>query len=70
MIKNVPATLDKLIAGLKQQGDTLAKQLTAFLNIDRKWVVPNQAQAVINVQDLAETLGDAGVNRLRELLRQ
>lgn len=70
VIKNVPATLDKLIAALKQQGDTLAKQLTAFLNIDRKWIVPNQAQAVINVQDLAETLGDAGVNRLRELLRQ
>jgi uncharacterized protein YjbI with pentapeptide repeats len=70
VIRNVPATLDKLIAALKQQGDILAKQLTAFLNIDRKWVVPNQAQAVINVQDLAETLGDAGVNRLRELLRQ
>lgn len=70
VIKNVPATLDKLIAALKQQGDTTAKQLTAFLNIDRKWIAPNQAQGVINTQDLAETISEDGVNRLRELLRQ
>lgn len=70
VIRNVPTTLDKLIVVLKQQGDALGQQLAAFLNIDRKWVAPNQAQAVINVQDLAETLGDEGVNRLRELLRQ
>jgi len=69
MIKNVPATLDKLIAALKQQSDTMAKQLIAFLSIDRKWIVPNQAQAVINVQDLEETLGVAAVHRLRELLQ-
>jgi uncharacterized protein YjbI with pentapeptide repeats len=70
VIRNVPITLDKLIAVLKQQGDALGKQLVAFLNIDRKWVVPNQAQAVINVQDLEDALGDAGVKRLRELLEQ
>ena len=70
MIRDVSATLDKLIAALKQEGDTMAKQLIAFLNIDRKWIVPNQAQAVINAQDLAETLGVAAVHRLRELLQR
>jgi hypothetical protein len=70
VIRNVPSTLDKLIAALKPQGDSLAKQLTAFLNIDRKWVVPNQAQKVINTQDLEETFGVEAVTRLRELLRQ
>ena len=70
VIRNVAATLDKLIAALKPQGDTTAKQLIAFLNIDRKWIAPNQAQGVINSQDLAETIGVDGVNRLRELLRQ
>jgi len=69
VIKNVPTTLDKLVAKLKQDGDSTAKQLIAFLNIDRKWVVPNQAQSVINLQNLAETVGLVGVNRLRELLR-
>lgn len=70
VIKNVVASLDRLISALKQQSDTTAKKLTAFLNIDRKWVVPNQAQKVINTQDLAETIGVEGVHRLRELLSQ
>lgn len=68
VIKDVAATLDRLISASKQQGDTTAKKLTAFLNIDREWVTPSQAQKVINMQDLAETIGLEGVHRLRELL--
>jgi uncharacterized protein YjbI with pentapeptide repeats len=70
VIRSVPSTLDKLVSALKQQNDSLAKQLVAFLNIDRKWVVPDQAQKVVNAKDLAETLGIQAVTRLRELLRQ
>ncbi len=69
VIVNVVATLDKLISALKQQNDTIAMKLTAFLNIDRKWIAPNQAQKVINTQDLVEIVGVDGVHRLRELLR-
>lgn len=70
VIKNVLATLDKLIAALKQEGDATAQQLIAFLNIDRKWTMPDQAQRAINTQDLEETIGVEGVDRLRALLRQ
>lgn len=70
VLRNVVATLDKLIAALQQQGDTTARKLTAFLNIDRKWVPLNQMQQVINMKDLAESVGVEGVHRLHELLRQ
>jgi uncharacterized protein YjbI with pentapeptide repeats len=70
VIKDFPATVDKLIATLKQQGDTTAKKLVDFLNVDRRWIAPDQAQGVINAEDLAETVGLDGLTRLRELLRQ
>ena len=68
VIRDVQATLDRLIAKLKQQGDTTGKQLAAFLDIDRKWIPPDRVQGVINIQDLEETVGVEGANRLRELL--
>ena len=70
VIKNFAATLGKLIEALRQQGDQTAEQLIGFLNIDRKWLVPNQAQGVNNTQDLVRTIGEDGVNRLRDLLRE
>jgi uncharacterized protein YjbI with pentapeptide repeats len=70
VFKDVPATLDKLFAALEKQGDPTAKLLVAFLSIDREWVAPNQAQAVISVQDLEEVAGVEGAVRLRELVRQ
>jgi hypothetical protein len=68
IIKDVANTLDRLIRALDAQGDTTAKKLVAFLNIDREWRAPNQAQTVINIEDLAETVGPEGVDRLRYLL--
>lgn len=68
VIRNVAATLNRLIGALNQQSDTTAKKLLAFLNIDREWRPPNQVQMVINLEDLAETVGDEGVDRLRELM--
>lgn len=68
VIRNVAATLNGLIGTLNQQGDTTAKKLIAFLNIDREWRPLDQFQMVINLEDLAETVGDEGVDRLRELM--
>jgi uncharacterized protein YjbI with pentapeptide repeats len=68
IIRDVKDTLERLITALNAQGDTTAKKLVAFLNIDREWRVPNQAQTVINVEDLQETAGFEGVDRLRYLL--
>jgi fluoroquinolone resistance protein len=68
IIKDVPKTLDRLIRLLSVQADTTAKKLVAFLNIDREWRASNQAQTVINTEDLAETVGPEGVDRLRYLL--
>jgi len=70
VIRDVAATLDRLLSALKQQGDTTAKKLAAFLNIDREWIPPDQAQKAINTQDLARVTGVEGVRRLRELLQQ
>jgi hypothetical protein len=70
VIKNVAATLDKLMSALKQQGDPTARKLTAFLEIDREWVPVNQTQKAINTQDLARIVGVEGVHRLHELLQQ
>lgn len=69
MIRDAADTLDRLTTALNAQGDTTARKLAAFLNIDREWRPANQAQAVINIQDLEETVGADGVDRLRHLLR-
>jgi hypothetical protein len=39
------------------------------LEIRRKWSVPNQAQGVLNRQDIIEVVGQEGLERLENLLR-
>jgi len=68
LIRNFTATLDKVIAILQQQNDPVSKKLIAILNIDRKWLLPNRSQGVINARDLEEVVGVDGVRRLRQLL--
>ncbi|HUN62018.1 MAG TPA: pentapeptide repeat-containing protein [Candidatus Sulfotelmatobacter sp.] len=68
IIRNVGSTVNRLIGTLNQQGDATAKKLIAFLSIDKEWRPPNQVQMVINTADLAETVGDEGVERLLKLL--
>jgi fluoroquinolone resistance protein len=70
LIRNVTATLNRLVGTLNHEDNATAKKLIAFLNIDREWRPPNQVQMVINIEDLAETVGDEAVDRLRELLGQ
>lgn len=64
VIRNFASALDRMIAIFKQQQDNTAKMLVAFLNIYRKWAVPDQKQGVINAQDLAEAVGEDAVERL------
>jgi uncharacterized protein YjbI with pentapeptide repeats len=70
VIRDVAYTLARLSDQLKQQGDITAKRAIAFLNLGRRWVEPHQAQAVMNIDDMAETIGMEGVARIRELLRK
>jgi uncharacterized protein YjbI with pentapeptide repeats len=63
VLKNFSATLDQMTAILQRDGDALSKKLVAFIRIRRKWAVPNQAQGYINVPDLADLVGEEGVNR-------
>ena len=49
-------------------GDSAALRLIAYLGIYRPWAVPNQAQGVLNLRDMASVVGDEGVERLLALL--
>lgn len=68
VIPSLPKALDRMIDDLRRRDDVTAKKLIAFLNIDRKWILPNQAQGVINIRDLAAVTGEEGVNLLRSVL--
>jgi fluoroquinolone resistance protein len=69
VIKNFSSTLETAINALQKQGDMLSKKLIALLEIRRKWSVPNQAQGVLNRQDIIEVVGQEGLERLENLLR-
>jgi hypothetical protein len=68
VINNFSAALDKMICELRLHEDAVAKKLIAFLMIDREWVLPDQAQGVINTKDLAGVTGQEGVERLLSVL--
>gem|GEM_PF-5465568 len=68
VIPSLPKALDRMIDDLSRRDDVTAKKLIAFLNIDRKWILPNQAQGIINIRDLAAVTGEEGVNLLRSVL--
>jgi fluoroquinolone resistance protein len=63
VIKNFARSIDLMIKLLSQQNDAVGKKLVAFLRIDREWVLPNQAQGVINIKQMAGLVGEEGVNR-------
>jgi uncharacterized protein YjbI with pentapeptide repeats len=62
VIRNCAAALDKVLLLFRKQEDPAAKMLIYFLENYRKWMVPNQAQGVINARDLFEVAGENGVN--------
>jgi hypothetical protein len=64
LIMNFALALDKMVDALKQQEDSTARKLIAFLIIRRKWAVLNQVQGIINIRDLADVVGEEGVQRL------
>jgi len=69
VIKNFSSALETVTDALQKQGDMLSKKLIALLEIRRKWSVPNQAQGVLNRQDIIEVVGQEGLERLENLLR-
>lgn len=68
LIANPVATIERIIEILQQDNGGASKKLTAFLNIGKKWAPVDQAQNVINVDDLEEIAGFEGVSLLRDLL--
>ena len=69
IISDAADKLDKITSQLEQAGDPAARKLIAFLGITRKWIPSSQARAVINVEDLVETLGAETAQRLNGILR-
>jgi uncharacterized protein YjbI with pentapeptide repeats len=61
VIKNFASALDRMTDTFRQHEDAASKKLIAFIRLYRKWAVPNQAQGVININDLQEVVGDEGV---------
>jgi uncharacterized protein YjbI with pentapeptide repeats len=62
VIRNCAVAFDNALLFLRRQEDPAAKKLVFFLENYRKWMVPNQAQGVINAKDLFEVAGEDGVN--------
>jgi uncharacterized protein YjbI with pentapeptide repeats len=63
VIRNVATAIDQIVGVLSRQNDITAKKLVAFLQIDREWVLPNQAQGIINIRQMAGLVGEEGVER-------
>ena len=70
LIKDVANTLDKYTEELRQRNDPLATRLAGFLNIGREWIPIDQAQNIINLQDLERSLGPSAVKLLMDLVIQ
>lgn len=63
VIKNFARSIDQMTEMLSRQNDVTAKKLIAFIRIDREWLLPNQAQGVINIRQMADLVGEEGVQR-------
>jgi len=63
VIKHPASTLDRMTETFQQEGDTIAKKLVALIANRRRWVVSEQTQAVVNLEDLHDVVGDEGVQR-------
>jgi len=68
VIRDFDSALDRVLRLLSAQADEAARKLVFFLENERKWVVPNQAQGVVNALDLREVAGDEGLERFRAAL--
>jgi uncharacterized protein YjbI with pentapeptide repeats len=68
VIQDFAATLDRLIAALRKDGDQTAKILVAGFEINRKWAAPHSL-GLLNRQDLAD-VGEDAVERVLSLLSQ
>lgn len=58
--------LDTALATLSLRDDVTARKLLAYVGVIRKWIAPAQVQAVVNLEDLREVIGDDGPARFLE----
>jgi len=70
VIDDYAETLRYVIPILEKQGDETARALIYLLEIDRKWLPVAKKRAVINLEDVAETTGREGVDRLLQVLNR
>jgi hypothetical protein len=59
VIDAYPATLDRIIATLRERDDTTARQLVAILGHQRKWAGAGQRKGVVSKADVADCGEDA-----------
>jgi hypothetical protein len=70
VIEDYGALLRDLVPTLRQQGDDVARRLLAFLEMETQWLPEATTRTVINLEDLEDTAGREGVDRLLQLLRK
>jgi uncharacterized protein YjbI with pentapeptide repeats len=65
-----PQVLDRLLNGLRDQTDPIAKMLVAYFGVYRKWVGPKQQLGVFNKKDIIEAVGEDGLHRVMEIIER
>ena len=70
IIKNYRCVLQKVLAALKDNENNHARRLRAILEIDLKWIGPQQQIGVLCRLDFRERWGEAGEEFAVELLRR
>ncbi len=68
LIDEYPETLDRVLQALKGRSDSVAKMLTGYFEVYRKWVGPKQRKGILNKNDLLETVGEEGLRIVLELI--
>jgi uncharacterized protein YjbI with pentapeptide repeats len=63
VIRDFSRSMDRMRTVFIEQGDELGQLLARFIDIHRKWSVPDQLQGVINLLDLTEVAGEEGKQR-------
>lgn len=68
VIEDYASALRQTIPLLREDADETARRVIAFLEMESEWLPQARTRAVINLEDLEETAGREGVDRLLRLL--
>jgi len=69
VLNNYPQCLDRAIQVLQGRSDLIARKLTAYLGVVRKWAGEHQRRGVLNKKDIVEIVGEAALADLLECIR-